>query len=173
MIFLRHPITDAPADLCYGRLDVGWGDDARAQVDAAVAVLSPVTHIWTSPLSRCRDLARIIADRDRAHLTVDDRLQEYDFGAWEGRLWSDIPRAESEPWTADILNAAPPGGERFSDLVERVREVLSVLPRDAMVVTHAGPIRAARMILTGASFDEVFAWKVPFCHPVAFDLLSA
>ena len=104
---------------------------------------------------------------------IDPRLQEYDFGEWEGRNWPDIPRAESDPWIADMLNAAPPGGESFAALIARVRAAIADAEMGTLFVCHAGPIRAARMILTGASFDEVFAWKVPFCEPVAFQRNAA
>jgi alpha-ribazole phosphatase len=36
------------------------------------------------------------------------------------------------------------------------------------VICHAGPIRAARMILTGASFASVFAEPVPYAAPLRF-----
>lgn len=167
MIFLRHPVTDAPEGLCYGRHDVGWGTGAEGQVAAALAAIGEVPAIWTSPLGRCRRVASRFAASVGCEPIADVRLAEYDFGRWEGRLWSDIPRAESEAWTSDIQNAAPPGGERFTDLIARVRAALAEIPDGGLVITHAGPIRAARMILTGASFDEVFAWKVPYCAPLS------
>jgi len=36
------------------------------------------------------------------------------------------------------------------------------------LVCHAGPIRVARMILTGAGFEAVFAETVPYATPVRF-----
>lgn len=166
MIFLRHPVTDAPEGLCYGRHEVGWGEGAEAQAKRAIAALPPVSAIFTSPRVRCRRLADLCARETGLAMVEDERLSEYDFGAWEGCNWADIPRAESEPWTENIQHRAPPGGERFIDLIARVREAIAEYPDDALVITHAGPIRAVRMILTGASFETVFAWKVPFCTPV-------
>jgi len=89
-------------------------------------------------------------------------------GRWEGRLWSDIDRAESDLWTEDALNRSTPGGEAFVDVIVRVKAVLEGITQPTCIVAHAGPIRAAKMILTGASFDEAFAEQVPFASPITF-----
>ena len=166
MIFLRHAVTSAGPDLCYGRTDVGLGAEAPAQMAAAVASLARPAAIRSSPLSRARLLAEMIGEAHGLAVDLDPRLQEYDFGTWEGRNWPEIPRAETDPWIADMLNAAPPGGESFAALVARVRAAIADAPEGTLFVCHAGPIRAARMILTGANFDQVFAEKVPFCEPI-------
>ncbi len=54
----------------------------------------------------------------------------------------------------------------------RVAEALAETPQGAVVVTHAGPIRAARMILTGAGFAQVFAEPVPHCTPIRMRRLA-
>lgn len=166
MIFVRHPVTSAPPDFCYGRTDIGLGEGAEAQIATALQSVPRKARIVTSPLVRCRILADRLAARDGLAPEIDARLQEYDFGRWEGRLWSDIPRDESEPWTADILNRPAPGGESFVALIARVREALSRYDDDTLVVCHAGPIRAAHMILLDMPFDVVFARKIPFCQPL-------
>lgn len=173
MIFLRHASTIAGADICYGQTDIGLGSRAEAEMEAAIRAVGRVCAIRASDLSRCRVLAQRFADRDGVDAVYDQRLREYHFGDWEGRRWADIPRAESEPWTADLWGAAPPGGETFAALHARVAEALAEIPRGTLVVAHAGVIRAARMILTGASFQTVFAEKVPHCQPLTFGARSA
>jgi len=166
VIFVRHPATDAPADLCCGRLEVGLCAGAHAQIAACLDALPAASAVVVSPLRRCRLLAERIAARDGVVLRRDARLMEYHFGAWEGRRWSEIPRAESDPWTADFLDAAPPGGERFSELIARVRAAIADIPEGATVIAHAGPIRAARMLLEGVSPKAAFAEAVPHCRPL-------
>ena len=173
MIFLRHPTTDAGPDVCYGQLDVGLGATAPAEIDAALTAVGPIERIHASDLSRCRILAERFAARDGVRPVYDRRLREYDFGAWEGRRWSEIPRSESDPWTRDLWAAAPPGGETFQALHTRVGAALQDISHGTLVVAHAGVIRAARMILTGASFETVFAEKVPHCQPIIFDRRAA
>jgi len=168
MIFLRHPVTEACADLCYGQLDIGLGEAAGEQIDRALEATPAVRAIRSSDLARCRVLAERFAARDGLEPVYDVRLREYHFGAWEGRLWSDIPRAESDPWSGDLWAMAPPGGENFATLHARVEVALRDCTPGTLVICHAGVIRAARMILTGANFETVFAEKVPFCEPVSF-----
>ena len=106
-------------------------------------------------------------------INYDPRLREYHFGEWEGRAWADIPRVQSEPWLADLWGAAPPGGETFATVHARVAEALDDISDGTLVVAHAGVIRAARMILTGADFQTVFAEKVPHCQPLTFGARAA
>jgi alpha-ribazole phosphatase len=166
MIFLRHPRAAVAAGVCYGRLDLPPGPEAEAEIARALALMPPVAALLTAPALRCRALSDRIAARDGVAAVIDDRLQELDFGAWEGRDWDAIDRAESDRWAADPWTVAPPGGETFAALVARVAAALAEAPPDAAIVTHAGIIRAARMILTGASFGAVFAAPVPHCRPI-------
>ena len=173
MIFLRHPITAAGPDVCYGQLDIELGEDAEQQIAGALSAIGPVHAIHSSDLTRCRTVAERFAARDQVNPTYDARLREYHFGEWEGQSWSEIPRVESDPWTEDLWGIAPPGGETFAALHARVGQVLNDIPEGALVVAHAGVIRAARMILTGVSFETVFAEKVPFCQPITFTSRAA
>ena len=166
MIFLRHPRVAAPPGLCYGRTDLAPGPGAPGEIARALELTPRATRIIASPARRCRGLAKALAKRDGVALALDDRLRELDFGAWEGRRWWDIPRTESDPWAADPWRLAPPGGETFAALHARVAAVLAEAGRGAALVTHAGPIRAARMILAGASFEAVFAEPVAHATPI-------
>jgi alpha-ribazole phosphatase len=170
MIFLRHPAAAVAPGICYGRLDLAPGREAEAEIARALALLPPVAVLRTGPSRRCRALAERIAARDGVAAVVDDRLQELDFGAWEGRGWDAIDRAESDAWAADPWTVAPPGGETFAALTARVAAALDDTAPGAApgaaIVTHAGVIRAARMMLTGESFAAVFAAPVPHCTPI-------
>jgi alpha-ribazole phosphatase len=166
VILLRHPRPDAPAGLCYGRTDVGTGSEAAGEIAAAVAKTPPVVRVIASPARRCRALAEALAGRDGVVLAFDDRLWEMDFGDWEGMMWDDIHRADSDAWADDPWNVAPPGGETFAAVHARVRAALDGLAPGTAVVAHAGPIRAARMLLQGLSFASVFAEPVPYARPL-------
>lgn len=168
MIFLRHPRPDAPPGLCYGRMDIEAGPDCAAEIATALRTTPPIRRVLASPARRCRALAEALASRDGVALDLDERLWEMDFGAWEGARWDDIRRADSDAWAGDPWSLAPPGGETFAAVHRRVGEVLAAARPGAALVCHAGPIRAARMILTGLGFAEVFAEPVPYAHPLRF-----
>lgn len=168
MIFLRHPKPDAPAGLCYGRTDLDIGPDGAAEIAAAVCETPRLTRVVASPALRCRKLAEALAERDGVELTFDERLWELDMGHWDGLMWDDIPRPESEAWLADPWNLAPPAGETFEAVHARVGAVIGTVEPGMALVCHAGPIRAARMLLTGATFTEVLAEAVPYAQPLRF-----
>lgn len=170
MIFVRHPVTAAAQGLCYGRLDVELSEAAGAQIAALLDTLPAQSAILSSPARRCATLASAIASRDGASLMQDPRLQEMNFGAWEGCGWATLPREQTDFWAEDPWNRAPPGGETFSEMFDRVADALVLAPPDALIVTHAGVIRAARMILDDASFDTVFAEPVPFCEQIVMSV---
>lgn len=166
MILLRHPRPRVAPGLCYGRTDLAEGPTASAEIAAALKRAPPAAAVLASPALRCRRLAERLAARDAVALALDDRLLELDFGRWEGRPWDAIDRAESDPWAADPWRVAPPGGETFAALHARVAAVLAEAPPGAALVTHAGPIRAARMIRLGLSFERAFAEPVGFAEPI-------
>jgi alpha-ribazole phosphatase len=173
MIFLRHPAAAVAPGTCYGRLDPDAGPGAEAAIARALALLPPVPAVLSSPAQRCRCLAERIAARDGVPAVIDARLQELDFGRWEGRRWDAIDRAESDSWAADPVSVAPPGGETFAALTARVAAALADAPTRAAIVTHAGVIRAARMMLAGESFAAAFAVPVPHCMPIRFGRAAA
>lgn len=170
MIFYRHPTPDAQPGLCYGRLDIGLTDSARAEIAAAVASPPSMTRIISSPARRALTLANALSEASGAPVIADERLWEMNFGAWEGQLWSDIDRAESDPWAENPWDLSPPDGESYSMVHSRMGAVLLEAEPGDVFVAHAGPIRAARMILQGISFAEAFADPVPFAAPIEITL---
>lgn len=134
---IRHPKPLIEPGICYGRHDCP-AEDAVSAAASLLAELPPGLPVWSSPLRRCRDLA----ERLHAQPVIDDRLAEMDFGAWEGRRWDDIPRAELDAWAADVAGYAPPGGESPRALQRRALDfVASLAVPEAVIVTHAGVIR--------------------------------
>lgn len=134
---VRHPRPLGAEGICYGRLDLAAEgiDGAAARL---AALLPPELPVWTSPLRRCRELAQRLHPAPR----VDERLQEMDFGAWEGRPWDDIGAAALDAWAADLEGFAPPGGESALALQARALDFVAGLAApEAVVVTHAGVMR--------------------------------
>lgn len=166
MIFYRHPKPEAAPGLCYGRMDLDISAEGAQQVADACAAPVAAAKVISSPAKRALALAQPLAAAMGAPLTIDERLWEMDFGAWEGQLWSEIDRRQSDPWAEDVYNRAPPNGETFAALTTRVTAAIEDAGPDACIVAHAGPIRAAMMILGGATFQDVFARQIPFASPI-------
>jgi len=150
LILVRHTRPDMPQGICYGRLDVGVRDTFANEAAEVLDALPEVRRLISSPLRRCRKLARRIATARELPLDFDERLAEMDFGAWEGRPWATLPASELDAWAADFMHARPHGGESVAMLQARVRAALShwSAQRSARTVpiafiTHAGVIKAA------------------------------
>ena len=155
---IRHAAPLIAPGICYGRLDIA-ADPAAAEAVCRRATGRPatgVTRVWTSPARRCRDLANAIGLPLAVPVTVDPRLQELDFGAWEGKSWDDVARAELDAWAAAPLAFAPPGGESGSMLTARVHDFYTGLRRDrrnCIVVSHGGPLKVLAALLRGNPVD--------------------
>jgi alpha-ribazole phosphatase len=142
LTLLRHTRPEGGAGVCYGVTDLPPGAELAREARRLAAQLPQVERVVTSPLSRCARLAERLAAARGLVLSVDPRLAELDFGAWEGRRWDDLPRPEIDAWAADLMGARPHGGESVAMLAARAWAALDEAD-GALVVTHMGVIRAA------------------------------
>lgn len=164
---VRHARTEAAAGLCYGVTDVAVAPEATQAVARAVAARLPEgVALVHSPLRRCAELAQAIAMlRPGSALRADARIAEMDFGAWEGRPWSSIARAEFDAWTADFGRGCAGGhGESTGRFMARVGAAFDdwrAAGEDAAWITHAGVMRAVRLLHGGVRrVDHAAQWPV-------------
>lgn len=156
---VRHLAVSSEVDgRCYGqRLDPGLADDA-VPPPPQLSALAHAAVRRTSPAARARATAALIGGDA---WTVDAAWAERDFGDWEGRRWDDCwadvpPNAFDSPEA--YLSFNPPGAEPYAEVAQRVAAALRMLPTGPhLIVTHAGPIRAALNAACGWSPDRVFA----------------
>ncbi|GHA80013.1 histidine phosphatase family protein [Cognatilysobacter bugurensis] len=169
-VFVRHPPMPELRGRCYGRLDAALPDVVFDRAARLVAPHLPPWPITSSPRLRCIGLANALhalQGSDDA-VRVDARWQELDFGDWEGRPWSTLPRDELDAWSRDVAGYTMPGGESFLDLLARVREALATLDRPHVVVAHAGTARAA-LHIAGMPLDRAAAATIAHAQPVWID----
>ncbi len=159
LILLRHTTPMVAPGTCYGQTDLDVAATFETEAAKAFVALPPVHRpahrIVTSPLRRCRKLADFISQRSGLPVEDDPRLMEMDFGSWEDRPWTTIPKIEIDMWADDFFHACPHGGESVSMLSTRVREALhdwGTRETPTLIVTHAGVIRAA--LATGETADD-------------------
>ncbi len=153
---IRHAPVEAPPGLCYGASDLPA--QAAETQRAAIAMAPRLPHgvaLHSSPLQRCTALAGTIGALrpDLDGPTLDPRLAEMDFGAWELQSWQQIARADIDAWTTGFADM-PAGvrGESTRIFMQRVGaawDAWRATGRDAAWVTHAGVIRAVRLLQRG------------------------
>jgi alpha-ribazole phosphatase len=168
---IRHTRPKIPEGVCYGGLDLDVGDTfARDAEGVRQQLKSSYSGIFVSPLIRCTTLAEHL---DLAY-EVDERLREMSFGFWEGIPWSDINQREIDSWAKDIAGYQVPGGERFQDVIERVDEFISGLPKgEYLLITHSGVIKACWVLFGGVSVDIAASRSIDFGGYVSIPLNSS
>jgi alpha-ribazole phosphatase len=106
-------------------------------------------YIVTSPLQRCADFARQLAEKLDVTVDQDDRLKELYFGTWEGKTASEIMLENadrlSQFWQSPQTFCAPQG-EMLVDFESRVIAAWQdIIKRTEyqriLLVTHGGVIR--------------------------------
>lgn len=148
---IRHTSPHIPEGTCYGRLDLDVSDTFAVEARQVQSKLeNTYSNVFVSPLRRCLKLAEYL----NLSFEVDCRIQEMNFGDWEGVSWSDIDPAQINAWADDIVGYRVPGGERFQDVLDRVGEFLSELPGgDNLLITHSGVIKACWALRGGLSVE--------------------
>lgn len=174
---VRHAQPLVAAGICYGQLDMPADADLTQACALELASALPAgLRIFCSPLQRCEQLkACLLALRPDLTCKTDARLQEMNFGRWEGRAWTAIAPAELQAWTDDFAHYKPgsvgdsdigssvDGGESVSSFMARVASAFDELPQDAdtLWITHAGVIRAASLIAGGTrQLDDASQWPL-------------
>ncbi len=147
---VRHAQPRIERALCYGALDVQADPIATLHAAQAISPLLPDgAKLCCSGLQRAQQLAQAIRDQREVFLPkIDVRLNEMNFGIWEGVAWDDIPKTAFDTWTADFDQHRFGGAECLRDLLLRVHEALLDLPatEDTIWITHAGVIRAVNYL---------------------------
>jgi alpha-ribazole phosphatase len=167
LYLVRHPQPDVAPSLCYGASDVPVLDAELARVHAAL-VKQDIHHlpVYASPLQRCAQLAERLAP---GRVTLDARLAEMDFGAWELRPWSAIPRSDVDAWTADLLHYRPGGAENVLDVARRVQAFVDDLHvPSALIVCHAGTIRLLTALHGGAPLEQAALQAAQTPHRIGY-----
>src|SRR5918996_271175 len=165
----RHAPTATESGTCIGQLDVLTHRDP---LEVAEALLSNwpraggVHCVWSSPLRRCSEVARVLAARWGVPQRIDSRLLEISYGRWEGRRWEEIELADRDAlhaWMTNWQRQGPPGGESAAMVEARVRSWWQSLriEEDEVLIAHAGVIRALRVIGAGYSWDDAMQMSVP------------
>lgn len=158
MIWLvRHALPLIAPGVCYGALDVPADELATRQAAQGLAQRLPSgAWVLVSPLLRCQQLAQALQVlRPDLRFDTEQRLCEMNFGAWEGLRWDALPAEAFDAWTSDFWCHHVAGGECVADFMGRVAEVwdaamaASVADMPQVWLTHAGVIRAARLISAG------------------------
>lgn len=159
LYYVRHGETDFNAEArLQGRRDTELNARGREQANECGELLrnlfardarDPTDFAYAaSPLQRAcstMEMLRTTLGLDPHSYSVDDRLMEIAYGEWEGMTLPEIDArmpgmlAERE---RDKWDFAPPGGESYRALTERISDWYRDLTQDTVVAAHGGGVRA-------------------------------
>ncbi|EKO3367739.1 histidine phosphatase family protein [Vibrio fluvialis] len=146
VFLLRHAKTLGPPAL-NGSTDVAVADAVQNEL-ALLLSKHGFTHIITSPLRRCADLAyKLKALNPSITLSVEADFQEMHFGKYDGQTFDDLSAHWSELeafWQSPADNPLP-GAETLQACHQRVSTAwqrwLPTLQDNTLVIAHGGTIR--------------------------------
>lgn len=155
---IRHTTPDVAKEICYGQSDIDLNASFLEESKETLKHLPPnLDNVYSSPLKRCLHLAKLIPCRG---LIQVKELKEMNFGEWELKAWSDIPKSQLDPWMSNFVNQQVPNGESMKILADRVSTWYRSLnlsgPGKVAIVTHAGPIRILLSEINQTPLEEAF-----------------
>ncbi|MBZ5736463.1 bifunctional RNase H/acid phosphatase [Nocardioides sp. TRM66260-LWL] len=175
LILLRHGVT---VHTSAKRFSGGLGgdnpplsDEGREQIAAAAAWLrglgEDVAAVVSSPVRRTRESAQIVADELGLPVEEEPGFAEMEFGDWDGLTFLEVAERDQaglDAWLGS-LDVAPPGGESFRTVQERVHAGLErTLARHAgrtiVVVSHVTPIKTLVADALDAPLAAVFRMEL-------------
>jgi alpha-ribazole phosphatase/probable phosphoglycerate mutase len=168
IILVRHGETAwNVGEVFRGRADIELNGNGRKQAGLLGEYLreAEIEAVYSSPLKRALDTARAIAGRHGLKVNVDDRLNDLDFGEWEGLTVPEVKARYADvyaTWDSHPEIVSLPGGETLDDVRQRslslVDEAVSRHNGNAVLVTHRVVIKVLVCALLG--LDNSHFWNI-------------
>lgn len=167
---VRHGETVSTGNRCIGHTDLSLSDTGYREAERLREWFSEIklAAIFSSPLERCRETARILGG-GQLEIGILPELTEMDAGDWENLSFDDIRRLypkEYEERGRHLGTVAPPKGESVMEAGARFGACVERLARktegDFAVVCHSGAARGFLCPLMNINPDEVFSIRQPF-----------
>lgn len=157
-IYLMRHGQAAPPGIMAGQSEYPLSPEGRAQLAAWAEFFAPIPMdaAWVSPMLRTRQSAELIIAAMNRPLNEENYFIEPDFvelslGAWENTPKDEVRKKYPKEWEKrgqDFMNFAPPGGESFKDLEQRVIPAFECICaraaeyRHVLIVAHQAVNRA-------------------------------
>ena len=172
LVLLRHGQTAYTVEKRFSGSGIDPGLTERGRWEAARAAEAiagswEIDAVIASPLRRAAETAEIAAQALGRAVEIEAGFRECDFGAWDGFTFEEVRErwpAELEAWLGSTA-VAPPGGESFDAVAERVaaardRVVKEHAGATLLVVTHVTPIKMLVQLALGAPISALYRMEL-------------
>ena len=162
---IRHTRVAVASGICYGHTDVPVADTFTAE---ALQIKNSLLNesfdiVYTSPLSRCRQLANFCGF---PQAIPDERLKELHFGHWEMQSWNEITDPLLQNWYNNWIYLPAGGAESYFEQYQRVCQFLNELRNSgynhAALFTHRGVIACASVFANLCNLETSFQTEVDY-----------
>lgn len=152
----------------------GWGDspltaDGINRAKLLGKYLEDVNFniIYSSPLNRALETAKLIRGEKNTRIEIHEALKELSHGIWEGMTMEEIEEKYSEEYSIYRNRPGeyiPMKGESFTDLFERVKSFLEEIAskgyENVLIVSHGITIKALIAIIKDLTWEEFSSLEV-------------
>lgn len=162
-----------------GRTDIPLSETGIAQAEKTRDGLRNLgitfDRVYSSPLARAVQTARIISGFAEEKIIKDKRIIEINFGEAEGKSISEIYTNPEYAWTVDFFenpeNYRPKGeAEAFEQVLSRTADFwrneiknLEGRAENVLVTTHGGTLQSLLLFVDGRSLSQYWDVKFPNC----------
>jgi probable phosphoglycerate mutase len=157
---VRHGESEAAAeDRFAGEIDVPLSERGREQAKklAERVASEPIAAVYSSPLARTTETARILAASHTLEVLRRAELREISHGRWEGKRRSEVEALYPEEyarWDRDPFSFAPEGGETGLAVTARALPCLLEIVEThrgahVLIASHKATIRLVLCSLLG------------------------
>ncbi|MCS7203077.1 MAG: alpha-ribazole phosphatase [Thermodesulfovibrio sp.] len=178
LYLLRHGETEGYKRAYKGHIDIPLSKSGEKQAYQIAKFLREYSEryelkkevVYSSPLSRAKKTADILAEELSVPLEIRENLKERSFGKWEGLTINDIVSLypeEFERWRRNPLKFSPPEGESTEDVSKRAKAVLREIvdthnSSQIFIVAHGGINRVIICNILEIPLENIFRIEQEF-----------
>lgn len=169
LYMVRHGQTELNRLCKYqGSIETDLNSLGIAEARRVARALPEIDALVSSPMRRALQTAEIISRHKTVPIETMSEFRERSVGVFEGLSKAEIRHRFPEMWKEKLMrrfDAAPPGGETVSEVLERVQRgierLLSIYREGTVVVVaHGFVARTVWALATRASRDRFFDYRL-------------
>lgn len=173
ILLIRHGTTDPLGRVLYGRVPgVHLNAEGCKQAEMVAHALKQryrLSEVVSSPMERTRETAQYIADAQGLDITVEEELNEIDFGSWMGMSFEDLHKREDwRHYNESRSSAWPPGGETMMEVQARAWRALATIVNrhqhqenvTIATVSHGDVLRGLLLLMLGMAIDHIHRLEI-------------
>ncbi len=169
LVVLRHAESEwNPVGRYQGLLDPDLTDRGRRQAELLGEALKEegISVLYSSPLKRTYETAKIVASTLGLEVVKEDRVIEIDHGVWSGMLVEEVKERFADDfnmWLEEPHRVEFPEGESLGRVYERVKGFIEDIKgkhegETVAVVSHTVPIRCMYCALLDVELSKFWSF---------------